>query len=253
MSSPERIISLRGVTIDLPVQETRGRSLRKAALGIAVGGVLMRSRRDQVSVRALTQINLDAHHGDRIALVGSNGAGKSTLLRVLAGIYPPTQGTITTHGVVSAVFDSSLGLDMNLSGYDNIAVACRYRGIERAQMDSLRPSIIEFSGLGGFIHLPMRTYSLGMMARLAFAVTTSIAPDILVMDEWLATGDAAFMEQAQQRLHQLVDEARVLILATHSMPLVHNLCNKVVVLEHGRIVYFGSIDELPPGVYPALR
>jgi ABC-type polysaccharide/polyol phosphate transport system ATPase subunit len=250
--SSERLISLRGVTIDLPVQETRARSLRKAALGIAVGGVLMRSRNDQVSVRALSQINLDAHDGDRIALVGSNGAGKSTLLRVLAGIYPPTEGTITTHGEVSAVFDSSLGLDLNLSGYDNIAVACRYRGIDRATMESLRPSIVEFSGLGGFINLPMRTYSMGMMARLAFAITTSMTPDILVMDEWLATGDAAFMEQAQNRLRELVDEARILILATHSMPLVHTLCNKVAVLDHGKIAYFGPIADLPPGVYPPL-
>jgi len=248
----ERLISLRGVTVDLPVQETRARSLRKAALGIAVGGVLMRSRNDHVTVRALSQINLDAHHGDRIALVGPNGAGKSTLLRVLAGIYPPTQGTITTNGVVNAVFDSSLGLDMNLSGYDNIAVACRYRGIDRATMEGLRPSIVEFSGLGGFIHLPMRTYSLGMMARLAFAVTTSIAPDILVMDEWLATGDATFMEQAQERLRNLVDEARILILATHSMALVKSLCNKVAVLDHGRIAYYGPLDQLPAGVYPPL-
>jgi ABC-type polysaccharide/polyol phosphate transport system ATPase subunit len=250
--SSERLISLRGVTIDLPVQETRARSLRKAALGIAVGGVLMRSRNDQVTVRALSQINLDAHDGDRIGLVGSNGAGKSTLLRVLAGIYPPTQGTITTHGMVSAVFDSSLGLDMNLSGYDNIAVACRYRGIDRATMESLRPSIIDFSGLGGFIHLPMRTYSMGMMARLAFAVTTAMTPDILVMDEWLATGDAAFMEQAQNRLRELVNEARILILATHAMPLVKTLCNKVVVLDHGRIAYFGPIADLPPGIYSPL-
>ncbi|MDG2528805.1 ABC transporter ATP-binding protein [Caulobacter endophyticus] len=228
------------------------RSLRKAALNVAVGGVLMRSKQDQVSVRALTQVSLDAFQGDRIALVGSNGAGKSTLLRVLAGIYPPSQGVMNVNGVVNAVFDSSLGLDMNLTGYDNIAVACRYRGIDRATMERLRPDIVEFSGLGGFIHLPMRTYSLGMMARLAFAITTSVAPDILVMDEWLATGDADFMEQAQARLRELVDQARVLVLATHSMPLVRTLCNKVVVLNHGRVAYFGPIEDLPPGIYPAL-
>lgn len=251
--SAKNLISLRSVTVDLPVQESRARSLRKAALGLAIGGVLMRSKNDHVTVRALSQINLDAEQGDRIALIGPNGAGKSTMLRVLAGIYPATTGTVSIKGTVNAVLDSSLGLDINLSGYENIAIACTYRGIDKTTMESLRPEIIEFSGLGAFIHLPMRAYSQGMMARLAFAITTSFAPDILVMDEWLATGDAAFMAQAEDRLLSLVDQARVLIIATHSMVLVRKLCNKVVILDHGKITYFGDTDSVPAGIYPPLH
>jgi lipopolysaccharide transport system ATP-binding protein len=187
---------------------------------------------------------LEFKEGDRIGLVGHNGAGKSTLLRVLSGVFKPTLGTATIQGSVGSLIDVSLGLNPELSGKENIFLRGALLGLRNVEIRERFEEIVEFSQLGDFIEMPMRTYSSGMQMRLAFAISTVVRPEILLMDEWLSVGDEAFKIKAADRLAKLVEASQILVLASHSRELLENVTDKVVWLDHGKVKIQGPSREV---------
>jgi lipopolysaccharide transport system ATP-binding protein len=228
------------LVVEYPVYGVQSRSLKNTILKTATGGILARDAADRVVVRALDAIDLDLREGDRVGLVGHNGSGKSTLLRVIAGAYEPTAGNITVQGRVASMLSLWLGLDAEATGYENIYLRCLIMGLSKPEIALLTEDVAEFSELGDYLRMPMRTYSSGMALRLAFAISTTVPTDILLMDEWLSVGDENFSAKAQKRLQEYVDRAKILVLATHNMGLLDSVCNKVIRLDHGRIVPNGG-------------
>jgi ABC-type polysaccharide/polyol phosphate transport system ATPase subunit len=237
-------IKLTDVGVEFPIHNANSRSLQLQVFG-ALGGKLARHSR-AVFVRALNGVTLDFQEGDRIGIVGHNGAGKTTLLRVLAGVYEPTQGALSIDGRLSSFTDITLGMDPEATGLDNIIFRCVFMGLSFAEARKLSPSIEEFSELGEFLRLPVRTYSTGMFLRLAFAISTSIEPEIIVMDEMIGAGDARFLEKAKQRLADLLTRVKILVVATHDSGIMESLCNKIVWLEHGEVRKIGPFAEVYP-------
>jgi homopolymeric O-antigen transport system ATP-binding protein len=237
-------LRLRGLGVEFPIYQGGSRSLKKALLARTTQGNIARDARDRVNVRALSDVDLDIEDGDRVAVLGANGAGKSTLLKVLAGIYEPTRGRLHALGRVSALLTASVGLNPEATGRENIVLRGMYMGLHPREMRARIEAIAEFSELGYHLDLPVRTYSAGMVIRLCFAVATSVRPEILLMDEWLAAGDAAFLAKAKQRMQTLVGESSILVLASHSIPLLEEWCNRAILLDSGRIVASGSVSEV---------
>jgi lipopolysaccharide transport system ATP-binding protein len=240
----DTFIRLDDVSVEFPIYNAHGRSLKRSLVHITTGGHLGLGRNDRVVVRALSNVTLHFAHGDRIALIGHNGAGKTTLLRVLAGVYEPTGGQIVSHGKAVALSDIMLGIDPESTGHENITIRGRMLGLSQQQVEEQRASIADFSGLGDFLDMPVRTYSSGMTLRLAFAVSTCIIPDILLLDEWIGAGDANFLGKAEERLNRLVGETGILVLATHSLTLAKRVCNRAVWMEHGTVKAQGRIEEV---------
>lgn len=224
------------VSVEFPIYENSHRSLKNKVMNITTGGRIGAEAGRHPVVRALNNLNFEIHEGDRVGLTGHNGSGKTTLLRMLSGVYSPVKGHLSLQGRVAALLDVSMGLDPDATGFENIYL----RGI----MDGLRPSVIrskvdeiaEFTGLGEYLNLPVRTYSSGMMLRLAFAISTSVEADILIMDEWLSVGDSEFSQKATERLNKLIDSASILVIASHSPELIERVCNRKMSLEHGNVV-----------------
>jgi len=228
-------ISLKDVAVNFPIYGAGANSLKKTLASSVTGGRFGKETGVNV-VQALSGINLELKAGDRLGLVGHNGAGKSTLLRALAGVYEPSSGDFVRQGTVSSLIDPSLGIEADATGIENIMLRGLVMGLSKKQIDSLTPEICEFSGLGEYVNMPVRTYSTGMLMRLAFSISTSVQADILLMDEWLSVGDAEFTEKAEQRMKDVVSNAGILVLASHSPDLIAKECNRVIHLEHGRIV-----------------
>lgn len=237
-------LHLRNVSVEFPIYSGGSRSLKKILFNKSTIGNLARDARDRVSVLALSDISLDIHDGDRLAIIGANGAGKSTLLKVLAGIFAPTGGRMHALGRVSALLTASVGLNPDATGRENIVTRGMYLDVPPREMRARVDEIAEFSELGYYIDMPVRTYSSGMMVRLCFAVATSVAPEILLMDEWLAAGDAGFLSKARRRMEAFVSGTSILVLASHSIPLLEEWCNRAILLDHGRIVAAGAVDEV---------
>lgn len=238
-------VSLEDVGVDFVLYQGSARSLKKAALRTTVGGLVgSRASDERTVVRALRHISLEAKDGDRVALIGRNGAGKSTLLRVIAGIYRPTSGKITTQGRRVPLFDIGLGADEEGTGRENILLRGLLMGLTRAEIEERTDEIIEFSELGEFLDLPIKTYSTGMMLRLLFSIATSIDSEILMMDEWIFAGDEKFIQRANQRLLDLVRRSNILLLASHNIDLLRNICNRAILLKAGEIVAAGPLDEV---------
>lgn len=211
---------------------------------VATGGRILETGGGRLSVRALDEISFELCDGDRVGLIGHNGAGKSTLLRMLSGIYVPSSGQITAEGKVSSLIDISLGIDLEATGRDNIFLRGCLLGMSKSNIQATIDEIIEFTELGDFIDMPLRTYSTGMSMRLAFAISTAVQPEILLMDEWLSVGDENFKDKAEKRLNQLLSKTNLLVMATHSYDVAVNTCNKVIWLEHGRIKGFGEAESI---------
>ncbi|HCK84823.1 MAG TPA: ABC transporter [Hyphomonadaceae bacterium] len=228
---------------DYPVYDLRSRSIKLAISRQMVGGALS-DLGSHITVNALRNINLSINEGDRLGLVGHNGAGKSTLLRVVAGLYRPQRGRIRILGRVVPLVEKGVGISWDDTGYDNIELPLRLLGATNEEVKRAKKDIPEFTGLGAYMHLPLRTYSDGMKARFAFALCTAIEADILVLDEWLSAGDLDFQERANQRLNELVRSASILVLASHSLPLIESVCNRAILLEKGRIVLQGGASEV---------
>jgi len=228
-------ISLKNVSVSFPIYGAGSVSLKKTLAASVTGGRFGKETGVNV-VEALSSINLELKSGDRLGLLGHNGAGKSTLLRALAGVYEPSAGEFVRQGTVASLIDPSLGIESDATGIENIMLRGLVMGMSKKQVDELTPGICEFSGLGEYVNMPVRTYSTGMMMRLAFSISTSIEADILLMDEWLSVGDAEFTEKAEKRMRDVVSKSGILVLASHSMDLIQKECNKLIRLEHGRIV-----------------
>jgi len=237
-------LSLQDISVEFPIYSGNSRSLKKVLFNTTTQGNLARDARDRISVLALRDINLDLAHGDRLAIIGVNGAGKSTLLKVLAGIYTPTGGRMMASGRVSALLTASVGLNMDATGRENIITRGMYMDIHPSDMRGRVDEIADFTELGYHIDMPVRTYSSGMMVRLCFAVATSLRAEILLMDEWLGAGDAGFLAKARQRMEDFVSATSILVLASHSMPLLQEWCNRAILLDQGRIVAAGGVAEV---------
>jgi ABC-2 type transport system ATP-binding protein/lipopolysaccharide transport system ATP-binding protein len=237
-------IVLDRVTVEFPIYNARGRSLKTELLRRTVGGHIEAADASHVSIQALRDIDLRLDKGDRLGLVGHNGAGKSTMLRVLSGVYEPSTGTATIDGKVSALTDMMMGMDVEATGYENIILRSAFMGVPIDQAKRNVAEIEEFSELGNFLHLPLRTYSSGMMLRLAFAVTTAVTPEILIMDEIIGAGDAAFFEKAEARLNRIIGDSHILVVASHSEFTLQRFCNKAAMLKEGRLVMVGGVDEV---------
>ena len=229
--------------VDFPIFDAKSRSLKKAMLSSA-GGAIGKNAQNTVVVEALKDINLHLREGDRVGLVGHNGAGKSTLLRLLSGIYEPTRGSADVRGRVAPVFDLGVGMDPEVSGYDNIIIRGLFLGQSIKQMKKKMDEIAEFSELGDYLSMPLRTYSTGMRVRLALGVVTSIEPEILLLDEGIGAVDAAFMAKARVRLQELVKRSGILVFASHSNDFLAQLCNTALWIDHGEIRSVGEVSEV---------
>jgi len=238
------VIHLQNVSVEFPIYNSTSRSLKNRVLSIATGGKIERRSDRLVIVRGLDNVTLTFRDGDRIGLIGHNGSGKTTLLRVLSGIYIPTHGSSVIKGHCVSLIDIRLGIDPDATGRENIRLRAAMMGMSPAEINENFDQIAEFSGLGEFLDVPFRTYSTGMQLRLAFATSTAVRPEILIMDEWLSTGDEDFKERANTRMRELVDSTKILVLASHSKELMKKNCNKIIWLEHGRIKMEGPPDEV---------
>ncbi len=235
-------IHLNKLSLHLPIFDADSRLLRQVIFKRRTGGEL--SIDGNVVVKALEDITLSIEEGDRVGIVGHNGAGKSTMLRALAGVYAPTSGTIEVDGKISALLSPGLGMDMEDNGFENIINIGVMLGLTVKELQSRKDEIAEFTELGEYLALPVRTYSAGMLLRLAFAAVTIIEPDILLLDEGLGAGDARFAKRAQDRANGLMARARILVIASHSEAIVKDLCNKAMLLEQGRLVAYGDVPSV---------
>jgi ABC-2 type transport system ATP-binding protein/lipopolysaccharide transport system ATP-binding protein len=232
------------VSVEFPIYDANARSLRNTVLSMGSGGRIQANARDRVVVKALEEVSFSLREGDRLGLIGANGAGKSTLLRTLAGIYEPTRGRVVTRGRVAPLFDISIGMDADATGYENIRIRGLFLEMSPEEIDARTPEIAEFSELGPYLAMPIRTYSSGMRVRLAFAIATALEPDILLMDEMIGAGDAAFIDRASARLQQFLSRTRIMVLASHSNDIIRRMCNKALLLHQGKIVGFDAVDEV---------
>lgn len=190
--------------------------------------------------KALDDISIDLIDGDRLGVIGANGSGKTTLLKLIAGIYAPMSGDVCVSGNITSFLSITNGSHPDLTGYETIKSQLLLLGLRDAAINELTPEIAEFSELGDFLHMPIKNYSSGMGMRLCFSIMTSINPEILIMDEWLSTGDLHFIEKAQKRISSVVDKARILVVASHDLKLLKNVCNKLLWIEHGKIKIIGD-------------
>jgi lipopolysaccharide transport system ATP-binding protein len=239
-------ISVRDLTLRFPVYGVDAKSLKKRLARVTVGGRLGATH-GATEVTALTKLSLELRAGDRLGLIGHNGSGKTSLLRALSGAYEPDEGEIEVHGRIAALLDLNLGIDPSATGIDNIRLRGRVAGLSSREIEARLEDIGKFTGLGPFLAMPMKTYSAGMQARLAFAAATSVEADVLLMDEWIAVGDADFQKLAHKRLLSLVERAGILVLASHEVDLLRLYCNKVMRLEGGvasPVTDIRKLDEL---------
>ena len=235
-------IDLLDVSLDYPIYDAGSRSLKNAMLR-GIGGRIAADQ-GRVAIHALRGVSLQLRDGDRLALIGHNGAGKSTLLKVLAGIYEPPEGRVRIEGRVSSLTDLTMGMDMEATGYENIVMRGVFLGLSRAEARAKLPEIETFTELGEFLRLPVRSYSAGMLVRLAFAVSTASRPEILIMDEMIGAGDTAFAEKARARVTDYIARSSILVLASHDGAVLRQFCNKGALLQKGRLERFGPIEDV---------
>jgi lipopolysaccharide transport system ATP-binding protein len=236
MTSDSKIlIRARNLTVDFPTY-VADRSLKRSIFKSATGGRISGDSEARIVVRALDGLNFEIKNGERIGLYGHNGSGKTTLLRVLTGAYPPTAGYIEVRGKVASLLDITMGLEGDATGWENIRLRGLMMGMLPEEIRNQTDEIAEFSGLGNFLDMPLRTYSSGMQIRLAFAVATAIRSDILILDEWLSVGDDEFQKKASMRLNDIINKASILVIASHSIELLSEICNKIYYISSGKIV-----------------
>ena len=231
------------LSIEFPLYHMAARSLKKRLLAHA-GARLKEDASHRIVVAALRDLSFRIQPGERVALVGNNGAGKTTLLRTLAGIYEPVGGRLEVAGSVGSLIDPGAGMDGEATGRENIILRGLFLGMSEAECARMAEEAGQFSGLGEFLDVPIRTYSAGMAIRLSFAVATLMEPQILLMDEWFLAGDADFIQRATQRLEKLVTNADILVIATHDMTIVRTWCTRAIRLEGGRVVADGPVADI---------
>jgi len=236
-------IVLENVHVHYPIYGDQYLSLRRAMLRLVSGGRLYKQDTETRFVHALKDISLTIENGDRVGLVGRNGAGKSTLLKIIGGFILPDNGKLTIEGDVTALSSANGGMDTERTGYDNIFLIGRLRGIPPREMAQHVADIEEFSELGHFLGMPVRSYSDGMKVRLGVAIITCLQPDILVLDEAIGAGDAHFIDKATQRTQRLYMRANIVVIASHDPSILKRVCTRAVWIDDGRIVRSGTVDE----------
>ncbi|HYH93727.1 MAG TPA: ABC transporter ATP-binding protein [Candidatus Saccharimonadales bacterium] len=236
-TDPDQAIKVDDLGVQYDLRFTKKTTIRRS-LGQLIG------RNTPERFWALRHVSLRVLHGESLAVIGPNGAGKSTLLQVLAGIIRPSEGVVDVHGHVSGLLTLGAGFDRELSGRDNILLGGAFLGLDDVVTRAMLPSIIEYAELGDFIDQPLKTYSSGMRARLGFAIATSVNPDILLLDEVLATGDAAFRAKSKARVIEIVKAAKAVVLVTHDMSWVTEYCNRALLIEKGRVIMEGDPAEV---------
>ena len=237
-------VSLHNVHLDLPIFDISAQSLKKRVMRMGRRNSIAEDNAGVIVVRAIDGLDLELRSGDRLGLIGHNGAGKSTLLRVMAGIYPPTAGELRVSGRSVPLLDIALGMDDLSTGRQNIRLRGLLLGMSSSEIKRKTEEIAEFTELGDYLDLPLRTYSNGMRLRLAFAISTAVDADILLLDEVLGVGDASFQEKANQRLRELHERADIVVLAIHSDDTIRASCNKVLWMESGRARMLGPVEEV---------
>lgn len=238
-------VEVDGLCVDFPLYHGNARSLKKMVFS-SVSGRMGSDSHNRVVVQALREITFSLRSGERLGLVGSNGAGKTTLLRALAGIYEPVAGKLRVSGSINALLDPNLGMNLDLTGRENIGLRALYTGMHPSAIPSLERDVAEFAELGDFLDLPVRIYSAGMLIRLGFGLATAIKPQVLLMDEWILAGDANFMAKARARLENFVRGAEILVLSSHAPAVVLDWCTRVLWMEQGRICADGPPEEVLP-------
>ncbi len=228
-------LAFENVTLRYPIFNSRSTSIRSQLVRVATGGVIEKEAGDLTVVTALKDVSFTLKDGDAVGLVGHNGAGKSTLLRAMAGIYSPQSGKVRRIGKIATVLEIGAGLEPELSGYENIINLGMMLGMSLQEAKALTPDIEDFTELGDFLQLPVRTYSSGMTMRLMFAVATAITPEILLIDEMFSTGDAGFQEKSLARIKRLIASAKIFVFASHDRELIKTYCNRIFRLEHGNL------------------
>lgn len=236
-------IELNNVTLEYPVYDYSSLSLQKALVSLASAGSISKPKNGIVNVTSVDGLSLSLKSGDKLAIVGGNGAGKTSLLKLIAGIYEPTKGKRKVEGSITTILGTGFGLDEEATGYQNIILGGIALGYSRKDMEQSIGDIAEFSELGDFLNMPLRTYSAGMRARLAFGIATCKKPDIVIIDEGIGAGDASFYEKANKRLEGFLGEASILIIASHSDDILKRFCNKCLYLNHGKQEFLGGLTE----------
>jgi ABC-type polysaccharide/polyol phosphate transport system ATPase subunit len=233
-------IELDRVNLTFHVRKERGMRLKDFILK----GMFLPSKNPIMEVRALQDINLRVETGDRVGFIGHNGAGKSTMLKLLAGIYTPTSGRRIVQGRISSLFDIALGFEGEANGWDNIAYRSYLQGETPSSVRAKKQAIADFSELGDFLNMPVRYYSAGMMVRLAFSIATAIDPEILLVDEVLSVGDLSFQNKARERMREMMARAHLMVLVTHDLDALPQMCNRAVWMDHGRVARMGPCAEV---------
>ena len=228
-------IKMENVTLRYPRQR-----VTMGSIGKSLKNLLKIHRHTADYFTALKNITLGIKEGEVLGLIGDNGAGKSTMLRLISGIYRPDEGTVKSSGNISLLAGLGVGFNVNLSGRENIYLYGSILGHSKQIMDTLMKSIIDFSGLDNFIDQPLRTFSSGMRARLGFSVASAIEPDILLIDEVLGVGDSHFKKKSLERIQQMVDNARTVVIVSHSIDMIKEICNRLVLIQNGEITAVGS-------------
>lgn len=236
-------LHLENVSLSLPVFSFDSYSLKKRLVRLGTGGRLQREAGHLV-VQALTDVSLDLREGDRVGLVGHNGAGKTTLLRVMAGVYRPSVGRVTTEGRLVPLINAGIGISPEATGYENIVLAGLYLGLSRREIEARVDDIAAFSDLGDYLAMPTHSYSAGMLTRLTFAAVTAIDPDVLLMDEVIGAGDASFQEKALARFNALIGRTKLLVLASHSESWIRRACTSAILMSEGRVLDMGPTDKI---------
>jgi ABC-2 type transport system ATP-binding protein len=253
-TTPMIAIEAEDLHVEFPLYGQRQRSLRNfivpKSFGVGrptvpgvVGGAIEAERSGKILIKAIDGLSFSLREGDRLGIVGHNGAGKTTLLRVLAGVYEPVRGRLTIRGSVTPMFSMSDGMDQDATGYENIWLRSSVLGFSREAIARHIDEIAEFSELGDYLDMPVRTYSSGMFVRLGFAIATALDPQILVMDEMIGAGDAKFLSRAEARLKAMIERTGILVVASHSPDILKTWCNKAMLMNHGKLVYFGDVGE----------
>lgn len=237
-------IDLINASLHYPVFSVQSRSLRNVFMASTTGGRMREEARNIVTVEALENITFSISEGDRLALLGLNGAGKTSLLKLMGGVLSPSSGHVAHEGSIALMLGLLPSTNSDASGLENLYMSGFARGLTESQIDDLVPEIIEFSELGNYIDMPMRTYSAGMLARLIFSINITMPADILLVDEVFGAGDATFIEKAHRRMTEYVENSKIFVFSSHNENLIRRVCNKAVLLHHGTMMAFGGIDEV---------
>lgn len=236
-------VKANNLVVEMPIYELSGRSMKMRLLNKLTSSRIDTGSNGVTVVKALQDVSFNFEDGDRVGLIGSNGSGKSTLLRVLAGIYKPSAGRLEINGKVVALLEMGLGMDESMTGYQNIRLRGMLLGMRSEEIEEKTADIAEFTDLGDYLNLPIRTYSSGMRIRLAFAISTAVDAELLLLDEVIGVGDAAFLEKANARLKAMQEKANIVFIASHSGAVISDMCNKVMWLEGGHLKYIGDVGE----------